>query len=150
MQIPTPVSSSRRITNAPSPRRSIFKCSKALALVSFSVCGEQAGVNVTTLGSPNGATPTLNNVADAIDRMEKNNAKPSVIFAHPRTWNTITKLLDLQDRPMLQPDVMAEALIPMVLCSDAFDLICVSVNESGIASRIQTIRPLVAFVIQKR
>jgi hypothetical protein len=34
----------------------------------------QTGVNVTTLGSPNGAAPTLDDVADAIYRMEKNNA----------------------------------------------------------------------------
>jgi HK97 family phage major capsid protein len=69
----------------------------------------QTGVNVATLGSPNGAAPTLDDIADAIYRMEKNDATPSVIFAHPRTWNTLKKLLDLQDRPMLQPDVTAKA-----------------------------------------
>jgi HK97 family phage major capsid protein len=69
----------------------------------------QTGVNVTTLGSPNGAAPTLDDVADAIYRMEKNNARPSVIFMHPRSWNTLKKLQDLQDRYQLQPDPTAEA-----------------------------------------
>ena len=69
----------------------------------------QSGVNVTTLGSPNGAAPTLDDVADAIYRMENSNAKPSVIFAHPRSWNTLKKLQDLQDRYQLQPNPTADA-----------------------------------------
>jgi HK97 family phage major capsid protein len=32
-----------------------------------------------------------------------------VIFAHPRSWNTLKKLQDLQDRYQLRPDPTAEA-----------------------------------------
>jgi HK97 family phage major capsid protein len=58
----------------------------------------QPGVTNTILGSPNGATPTLNDVADALYRLQADNANPSVIFMHPRTWNTLKKIQDAQDR----------------------------------------------------
>ena len=32
-----------------------------------------------------------------------------MIFAHPRSWNTLKKLQDLQDRYQLQPDPTADA-----------------------------------------
>jgi HK97 family phage major capsid protein len=51
-----------------------------------------------------GATPTLSNILDAIYRMEANNAKPGALFMHPRTWNTIRKIQDLQNRYQLAPD----------------------------------------------
>ncbi len=51
----------------------------------------------------NGATPSLSNIVDAIYRLEANNAQPSAIFMHPRTWNTLRKLVDGQSRYQLAP-----------------------------------------------
>lgn len=69
-----------------------------------------------------GATPTFDNVLDAIYRMEANNAKPSAMFMHPRTWNTFRKSQDLQDRYQLAPDPTQSAArrlfdIPVYLSS---------------------------------
>ena len=36
--------------------------------------------------------------------MEANNAKPNAMFMHPRTWNSLRKAQDSQDRYQLQPD----------------------------------------------
>jgi HK97 family phage major capsid protein len=69
-----------------------------------------------------GATPTLNNVLDALYRMEANNARPSAMFMHPRTWNTIRKLVDGQSRYQLAPDPSQSAVkqlfgVPVYLSS---------------------------------
>jgi HK97 family phage major capsid protein len=64
----------------------------------------QSGVTTTTLGSGNGAVPTLGNVADALYRLEAANAKATAIFCSPRTWNVLRQLQDLQDRYQLAPD----------------------------------------------
>jgi len=64
----------------------------------------QTGITTTTLGSGNGATPTLGDVSDALYRLEAANAKASAIFCSPRTWNTLRQLQDLQDRYQLAPD----------------------------------------------
>jgi HK97 family phage major capsid protein len=69
----------------------------------------QPGVTNTVLGSPNGATPTLNDIADALYRLQADNANPSAIFMHPRSWNSLKKLQDLQERYQLQPDPTADA-----------------------------------------
>lgn len=61
------------------------------------------GITDTSLGAA-GATPTLDNVLDALQRMQANNAKASALFMHPRTWNTLRKLKDSQQRYQLQPD----------------------------------------------
>ena len=50
------------------------------------------GVTATALGSGAGATPTLDNLQDAIYRMRANNGRPSAWFMHPRTLNTLRKL----------------------------------------------------------
>lgn len=63
----------------------------------------------TVLGAGNGLAPTLDNVADAIDRLERADAKATAIFMHPRTWATLRKLKDLQDRYQLQPDPTADS-----------------------------------------
>lgn len=70
-----------------------------------------SGVTTTELGSGNGATPALNNINDALYRLEADNADRTrvAIFMHPRTWNTFSKLLDLQDRYQLQPDPTTDA-----------------------------------------
>ena len=56
-----------------------------------------------------GATPTLANVVDSLYRMEANNGKPSAIFMHPRTWNSLRKIVDGQSRYQLQPDPTQES-----------------------------------------
>lgn len=68
------------------------------------------GVTTTYLGA-NGATPTLNDVADAIGRLENSNADltRTAIFMAPRTWNTIRKIVDSQARYQLQPDPTSDS-----------------------------------------
>lgn len=75
----------------------------------------QAGVNMVELGAGggggNGATPTLDDIADLLLRLEAANAdltRVRLIMA-PRTWNTFRKLQDQYDRYQLQPDPTAEA-----------------------------------------
>jgi HK97 family phage major capsid protein len=64
----------------------------------------QTGITTTTLGSGNGAVPTLGDIADALYRLEAANAKASAIFCSPRTWNTLRQLQDQQLRYQLAPD----------------------------------------------
>jgi HK97 family phage major capsid protein len=60
-------------------------------------------------GSGNGGAPSLTDVINAIDRLERDNAKPSAIFMAPRTWASFKKLDDLQERYQLQPDPTQDA-----------------------------------------
>ena len=60
-------------------------------------------------GSGNGGLPGLVDILDAMDRLERDNASPSAIFMHPRTWATFRKLDDLQERLQLQPDPTQDA-----------------------------------------
>lgn len=60
-------------------------------------------VTKTSLGA-NGGAPTLGDVIDAIERLERDNAKASAIFMHPRTWKVFRKLQDTTNRYQLQPD----------------------------------------------
>jgi HK97 family phage major capsid protein len=71
----------------------------------------KAGVTVTELGAGNGLAPTLDNLQDAVSRLEANNADMSrvAIFMAPRTWQTFAKLKDLQQRYLIQPDPTSEA-----------------------------------------
>ena len=70
-----------------------------------------AGITQTEAdaGSGNGGLPGLVDILDAIDRLERDNATPSAIFMHPRTWATFRKLDDLQERLQLQPDPTRDA-----------------------------------------
>ncbi len=70
-----------------------------------------AGITQTEAdaGSGNGGLPGLVDILDAMDRLERDNASPSAIFMHPRTWATFRKLDDLQERLQLQPDPTREA-----------------------------------------
>jgi HK97 family phage major capsid protein len=70
-----------------------------------------AGITQTEAdaGSGNGGLPGLVDILDAIDRLERDNASPSAIFMHPRTWATFRKLDDLQERLQLQPDPTRDA-----------------------------------------
>ena len=70
----------------------------------------QTGITTTTLGSGNGAVPTLDDIADALYRIETSNAKASAIFCSPRTWNVLRKIQDLQDRYQLAPDPTQAAM----------------------------------------
>ncbi len=70
----------------------------------------QTGITTTTLGSGNGAVPTLDDIADALYRLEAANAKASAIFCSPRTWNVLRKIQDLQDRYQLAPDPTHDAM----------------------------------------
>lgn len=69
-----------------------------------------SGITSTSLGA-NGATPSLDNIADALYRLEAANADMSkvAIIMHPRTWNTFGKLKDGQTRYQLQPDPTTDA-----------------------------------------
>jgi HK97 family phage major capsid protein len=71
----------------------------------------KAGVTVTELGAGNGLAPTLDNLQDAVSRLEANNADMSrvAIFMAPRTWQSFSKLKDGQQRYQLQPDPTTEA-----------------------------------------
>jgi HK97 family phage major capsid protein len=60
-------------------------------------------------GSGNGGAPSLGDVINAIDRLERDNATPSAIFMAPRTWAVFKKLDDLQERYQLQPDPTKDA-----------------------------------------
>jgi HK97 family phage major capsid protein len=70
-----------------------------------------AGITQTEVdaGSGNGGLPGLVDILDAIDRLERDNALPSAIFMHPRTWATFRKLDELLDRLQLQPDPTRDA-----------------------------------------
>lgn len=70
----------------------------------------KSGVTATSLGV-NGATPTLDNLQDALYRLEANNADMArvALFMHPRTWQTFAKAKDSQSRYQLQPDPTTEA-----------------------------------------
>lgn len=67
------------------------------------------GVNTTELGAGNGTTLALDDVRDAIYRLEAKGARPNAIFCSPRTWASITKLKDLQNRYQMAPDPTGEA-----------------------------------------
>jgi HK97 family phage major capsid protein len=67
-----------------------------------------SGVTATPLAT-NGATPTLDDIADAIERLETDNAAAAAIFMHPRTWATYRTLVDSQLRYQLQPDPTGES-----------------------------------------
>jgi HK97 family phage major capsid protein len=67
-----------------------------------------AGATVTSLGT-DGAVPTLADILAAISRLESANAKPSAMFMHPRSWNTIKALVDGEGRYYLSPDVASVA-----------------------------------------
>jgi HK97 family phage major capsid protein len=70
----------------------------------------KAGITSTSLGA-NGATPTLDNLQDALYRLEAANADMTRVawFMSPRTWQTFGKLKDSQNRYQLQPDPTTEA-----------------------------------------
>ncbi len=74
-----------------------------------------AGVNITTLGSGSGATPDLDDVSDAIGRMRANNARPTAIFCHPRTWTSLSQLraTSSDGRYLIQPDPTTEARLSL-------------------------------------
>jgi HK97 family phage major capsid protein len=55
-------------------------------------------------GSGNGGLPSLADIINAIDRLERDNATPSFIAMHPRSWASYRKLEDQQDRLQLTPD----------------------------------------------
>jgi HK97 family phage major capsid protein len=73
---------------------------------------QQPAVTKTALGSGNGAAPTLDDVADLLYRLERDNANRARTFLlmHPRTWNVLGKLQDQQDRYQLSPDPTAAAV----------------------------------------
>ena len=94
-------------------------------------------VTTTTLGAGAGAAPTLGDILDAIYRLQADNATPSAIFMHPRTWTTIKKLDDQQDRYLLQPDPTQDAAqrlfgIPVFLSSQ----ISITENPTAVSSYI--------------
>lgn len=70
------------------------------------------GVTTTALGSGNGGTITLNDIEAGLYRLEADNADLSrvAIFMHPRTWSTLRREQDQQDRYQLQPDPTSEAI----------------------------------------
>ena len=59
-----------------------------------------SGMTVTQLGAGNGATPTLDNLTDAIYRLDAANApmEGRAFIVHPRTVNTMRKVKDSQNR----------------------------------------------------
>ena len=65
-----------------------------------------SAVTKTALGTGNGAAPTLDDVADLLYRLERDNANRARTFLlmHPRTWNVLGKIQDQQDRYQLAPD----------------------------------------------
>lgn len=64
-----------------------------------------SGIGVTSLGA-NGATPTLDNLADALGRFEGNDGTLSraVWVMSPRSWATIRKIKDSQNKYQISPD----------------------------------------------
>ncbi len=62
------------------------------------------GVNATELGSGDGAALGLDDVRQAIYRLEAKGATPSAIFLSARTWSALTQVKDGQQRYLLQPD----------------------------------------------
>ena len=86
------------------------------------------GVTATSLGV-NGATPTLDDIANAIQRAEQNNSKPDAIFMHPRTWAVFREVKDTQTRYQLSPDPTQDARkqlfgVPVYLSSQ------IAINET--------------------
>lgn len=83
-----------------------------------------AGITQTEVaaGSGNGGAVALVDIINAIDRLERNNAVPSFIAMHPRTWGSLRKIEDQQDRLQLTPDPSQEAArrlfgLPVLLSS---------------------------------
>jgi HK97 family phage major capsid protein len=68
-------------------------------------------VTQTALGTGNGAAPTLDDLADLLYRLERDNANRArtYLVMHPRTWNGLGKLQDQQDRYQLSPDPTSAA-----------------------------------------
>lgn len=68
-----------------------------------------ASITVTPTAT-NGRAPTLADVADAISRLEADNATAKLaVFMHSRTWNTYRQLVDSQSRYQLNPDPTGDA-----------------------------------------
>lgn len=68
-----------------------------------------AGINKTPLAT-NGRTPTLDDVATALEEQESANARGrKALFMHPRTWGTFRRLKDNDLRYQLQPVPSLEA-----------------------------------------
>ncbi|MFN8105094.1 MAG: phage major capsid protein [Acidimicrobiia bacterium] len=63
----------------------------------------QSGILATSLAT-NGRAPTIDDVADAIGRMEGRNANCTAIIMSPRTWATYRKVADTTSRYQLSPD----------------------------------------------
>ena len=62
------------------------------------------GASVTSLGA-NGATPTLDDFASALQRLQAANAGARPVwFMHSRTYGTVRKIKDGQNRYQLSPD----------------------------------------------
>jgi HK97 family phage major capsid protein len=70
-----------------------------------------AGVTKTELGAGNGATPALDDIANLLYRLENANVDKSrlALFMAVRTWNTVAKLKDSQNRYQLAPDPTTES-----------------------------------------
>jgi HK97 family phage major capsid protein len=70
-----------------------------------------SGVTQTEVaaGAGNGAAVALADFVNAIDRIRRDNGTPTFVAMHPRTWGSVQKLLDGQNRPMLQPDPTQDA-----------------------------------------
>ncbi len=54
-------------------------------------------------------TVKMNDVADAVERLETDNAQATAPFMHPRTWPVFRELKDSNSRYQLQPDPTAES-----------------------------------------
>lgn len=72
-----------------------------------------SGITATEVasGSGNGGVVALADVINAIDRLRRDNAVPSFVAMHPRTWASFQKLDDLQERLQLQPDPTQESAL---------------------------------------
>ncbi len=68
-----------------------------------------AGVNAVQLGTTDGAQPTLDDVEDAIARVEAANATPKAIFMSPQVWAYLRGLKDGGGRSLVQPDQTSTA-----------------------------------------
>lgn len=68
-----------------------------------------AGVNSTELGAGDGAQPTLDDVEDALARVEAANANPSAVFMSPQTWAYLRAQKDGDGRSLVQPDPTSTA-----------------------------------------
>lgn len=67
------------------------------------------GPTVTTLGSGSGAVITLDDIADAIERMKTSNAVPTAIVCHPRTEAQVRLLKDGDGHYIWQPSIAENA-----------------------------------------